>query len=351
MIYKLVCTTFLALISMAQLNSQYLFNPDLSFVKPGYKGNLYVNDTFKNVIPKERISFGTIFKWLLSKNPQRDEKKNEHYHLKVIKGQHPSESDDNYIYWLGHSSFLIKIGGIKIITDPILKGFFPKKRLTELPCNIDDLKSIDYILISHNHRDHCDVGSLKTLFKNNPAIQALVPLKMGELFHKNRKLRKMAIQEAGWYQQYKLPGNVEIIFLPAYHWCKRGLFDYNNCLWGSFLIKFQGKSIYFSGDTGLAPHFEEIQQTVGAPDICLLSIGAYKPPYIMKQSHLSPAESADAFNILKGKIFIPMHWGTFSLSDEPVGEPEKFIKQLSAEGKINGELKLLSIGEPYKIKF
>ena len=213
-----------------------------------------------------------------------------------------------------------------------------------MPCKIETLTNIDYILLSHDHRDHFDVKSIKELVKINPDVAILTSLNFKKLLAKN-KISTAKTQEAGWYQKYKTDA-VEIIFLPAKHWGRRGAFDFNKVLWGSFLIQTKDIKLFFSGDTAYDNKiFKEIHSEFGAIDICLLPISAYSPAFIMKQSHTTPEEAYQIFNDLKGKLFIPMHYGTYDLSDEPLGEP---IKRLhNCFKKEETKLKTLKVGGKY----
>jgi len=152
------------------------------------------------------------------------------------------------------------------------------------------------------------------------------------------------VEEAGWYQRYDI-GNLDITFMPSQHWHRRGLFDFNKVLWGGFHLNTHRRSIYFPGDTAYSGLFGEFRELMGDPDICLLPIGAYKPEFIMKESHTSPAEAVQAFNDLGGKTLVPMHYGTYDLSDEPLGEPLRWMRELEAEGKNKGDLRVLDVGE------
>ena len=250
---------------------------------------------------------------------------------------------NNAIYWLGHSCFYINYKGITIITDPVFFDLLTNKRDTELPFNINDLKNIDYLLISHDHYDHLSIKSIKSLLKNSPNIKALLPLKTGALF----KGINIDYEEAGWYQQYNTNENVKIWFLPSDHWCRRSMFDQNKRLWGSFLIDFHNIKIYFAGDTAYnSSMFQEINQVCGNMDICLMPIGSYiSPAFMMKDHHTNPEEAAALFNILGGDKFIPMHYGTYTLSSEPASEPVKRIKKVVDKDK----LEILNIGGVYDL--
>jgi len=133
--------------------------------------------------------------------------------------------------------------------------------------------------------------------------------------------------------------------MPSHHWCRRGLADGNKMLWGSFIIQSDSATIYFAGDTKLDSHFTEISKFFPKIDYALMPIGAYKPPYIMQQAHMSPQEAVEAANNLKTKTFVPMHYATYDLSDEPIGEPLRFLKKLKEDGALKSELKVLKIGE------
>ena len=316
---------------------KYKYNPNLKIIKPEWKGNPVFKSRFSNSnVPDEKFNPFDILKWKFSKNPQAEEKKNDSFKLKVIKNSSFINSDKDMIIWLGHASFFIQINGISLITDPIFLAppFF--KRLSELPCKPEDLKNIDYLLISHFHPDHFNKKSIHILTKNNSEIEALIPLEGGKYFEK----RNIKYQEAGWYQQYKTD-NIEVYFLPAKHWHKRSLNDTNKILWGSFLIKSGSKSIYFSGDTAYANHFNEIKTLFGKIDYCIMPVGAYKPDYIMNNSHISPKKSLHAYTELGGKVFIPMHYGTFDLSDEPPGEPIRILEK----EKANYNIQILDVGQ------
>jgi L-ascorbate metabolism protein UlaG (beta-lactamase superfamily) len=325
-----------------------VYNPDLPIVKDGWEGNLVIDGKFANDTIHRNMGIRDIFKWTFSSNPQRKEKRNDTFQLQM-QDFNPSTMPENSIVWLGNASFLINVNGVRLVADPCFFGLPTGKRKVAMPFSPDSLKSINYLLVSHDHRDHFDKKSVKILVENNPDMEALVPLNGSRLF-RDKDLRSVKIQEAGWYQEYRLTESIRIIFLPAKHWGKRGLNDENKTLWGSFLIISNNTKIFFSGDTAYDKDlFKEIRNLFGDIDICLLSIGAYSPQWFMSVAHVNPEEAVQIFEDLGGKILIPMHYGTFDLSDEPMGEPIVRLRQNATEKEIEHQVKELAVGEKYLI--
>lgn len=322
----------------------YHSNSSLKSVKPNYKGNVMINGRFEaSEKPTGPPSFFKVLRWQLSANPQKAEKKRETFKLPVIPNETFTHIHEDIIVWLGHATFFINIGGVSFITDPCLFDLPLIKRHASLPCNPSKLHPIQYMLISHGHRDHFDKKSVNTIVQQNPDIEILMPLAISSLLGKEKSSIKY--QEAGWYQQFNLQEDVEVIFLPAKHWNRRGLNDYNKTLWGSFLLRTKGKKIYFAGDSAYDVHFQEIRELLGDMDICIMPVGAYKPSFMMKEAHMNPEEAIQAFHDLGGKKLIPMHYGTYDLSDEPMGEPIRMLKDAEKLGEINGKLKAVAVGE------
>lgn len=323
----------------------FIFNPELTFANKEFKGNTLYNGRFTNTpYPETDASFFNVLKWKFRTNPQKQEKEKENFKLTIIKNNDLfEEHSSDKIVWLGHSSFLIRVNKTNILFDPVFGDLPFLKRKVAIPFSVDQVRNIDYLLFSHGHRDHFDNDSVKKVLSQNPQVEVLVPLKLGSLVKELDG--NIKVQEAGWYQNYKIEKSLEITFLPAVHWHRRGLGDYNNILWGSFFIKTPSWKIYFGGDTAYASHFKEIRKHLGEPDYCLLPIGAYKPSFIMKKSHMNPHEAIMAFKDLNGKKFIPMHYGTFDLADEPLGEPIKIIK----ENLNQSQLVNLGVGEIFNL--
>ncbi len=323
----------------------YLRNDALPTIKPGYPGNKLFGAEFANGEELFEPSLANVLKWQLETNPQKQEKKADTWAPAVVDCTAAFSATEDMLVWLGHSCFLLRAAGVSLLFDPVLFSSVGLRPRHPLPCPPAAIRSIDYLLLSHGHRDHLDAQSVRLLAAQNPRLQVLSSLRMGPL------LRGIApglpVQEAGWWQQYNLGPDspLEITYLPAAHWHRRGLADLNRVLWGSFMIRAHDKLIYFAGDTAYAEHFEQIEQRFGPIDIALMPIGAYKPAYMMAKSHVNPHEAAKAANVLRAGHVVPMHHGTFALADEPASEPLRELSKVAAGGMLRGELHTPAVGE------
>ncbi len=238
----------------------------------------------------------------------------------------PIRSQRLLITWIGHASFLIQVGNINILTDPIFGDatfFFP--RIFPAGIKIEDLPSIDYVIISHNHLDHMDSKSLIALKKLNPNISILVPYG-DKIWFEKRNFSK--VFEAVWWEDFVFDAmnKIKFTFLPAYHWSQRTLFDQNKSLWGSWMIECSGYKVYFAGDTAYSRHFENISKYFHHIDVALMPIGPCEPREKMCLSHINAEEAGRAFLDLGAKNFIPMHWGTYHFGTDNVDTPLNRIK-------------------------
>ena len=244
--------------------------------------------------------------------------------LEIFKG-------DDFIGWIGHATFLLKLGNTKIITDPVFSKnagplFFGPKRFTEPALTLNEIPKIDLFLLTHNHYDHQDMRTIKRFpYKDS---KVLLPLKLGKYFTRNGY---RDVNEMDWYDEIKINEELKITFLPAVHWSKRSLTDTNKTLWGNFLIEYKDKKILFACDTGVGNIYKELGDKFGPIDLTLINIGAYNfypmTPYKDKSAyHTNPEEALSIARDLKSKKAIGMHWGTFVLSLEPIMEPRVRFK-------------------------
>jgi len=263
------------------------------------------------------------------------------------------------ITWIGHSTFLIQIGGVNILTDPIFGNASPFfKRIVQPAIALDKLPRIDVILISHNHWDHMHGPTLRKLLPEIPNAHVLVPEGDERWFSKHRL---KGVYGSTWGQkQYvyvehfspSISKNVAtrlvFTFLPAHHWSQRGLFDRNKSLWGSWMIECNGYTFYFAGDTAYTDHFKEIAQDFPTIDSAFLPIGPCEPHEWMKNTHMNAEQAGQAFLDLKAQHFIPMHWGTFNFGHDDFHHPLERIDawwQNNTQALTNKTFHTLRIGQ------
>ena len=253
------------------------------------------------------------------------------------------------ITWIGHSTFLIQIDGITILTDPIFgDASFLFKRIFPPGIALDTVIP-DYILLSHNHRDHMDATSLLQLRHHNPHI--LVPAGDKKWFvHRNFE----RVEEKTWWQSTTINHNksdLTFTFLPAHHWSQRSLFDRNKSLWGSWMIQYKGFTIYFAGDTAYSSHFTAIKREFPFIDVALMPIGPCEPRNSMAYSHMNAEQAGQAFIDLGAKNFIPMHWGTFYFGIDNFSQPlDRLFAWWQQQPQLDmKQLQILKIGQQWLV--
>ncbi len=272
--------------------------------------------------------------------------------MKVLEELKKNENND-YIAWIGHATFLIKLGNTTIITDPVFSKntgplIFGPKRYVPPAINLDEIPPIDLFLLTHNHYDHQDMSTIRNFpYKKSKVI---LPLKLGKYFRNYKD-----VNELDWYQEIQVNEDIKVTLLPAVHWSRRGLFDINKTLWGNFLIEYMGKKILFACDTGYGNVYKDLGNKFGPIDLTFINIGAYNfyPMMPVKDKsvyHTNPEEALQISKDLQSKKTIGMHWGTVVLSLEPIMEPPKRFKA-SAEkyGFSKDEAIIFKIGELKKL--
>ncbi len=271
---------------------------------------------------------------------------------KVLKDLEKNKEND-YVAWIGHATFLIKLGDTTIITDPLFSKntgpfIFGPKRYVDPAIKLKEIPKTSLLLITHNHYDHLDMQTIRNFpYKDTKVI---MPLKLSKYF----KLFKNK-QELDWYEQIKINNDLKITLLPAVHWSKRTLFDTNKTLWGSFLIEYKEKKILFASDTGYGNIYKKLGNNYGPIDLTFINIGAYNfyPIMPMKDKsvyHTNPEEALSIGKDLKSKKIIGMHWGTVILSLEPIMEPPmRFKKNATNFGFKSEDAIIFKIGELKKL--
>ncbi|UTR08652.1 MBL fold metallo-hydrolase [Evansella sp. LMS18] len=292
---------------------------------------------------KNEQSFSDMLRWA---KERRQKKKELSVHLPHSEQKQAEELRENKeafsLTWIGHATFLIQMDGLNILTDPVwAKRMGVQKRLTEPGLAQEELPEIDIVVISHGHYDHLDFRSIRKL-KGEPTFY--VPEGLKSAFTR-RGYKK--VTEANWWDTFEA-GGIKLSFVPAQHWTKRTITDTNTSHWGGWIFEdSSGQSVYFVGDTGYFRGFQDIGEKFET-DIVLMPIGAYEPEWFMKVSHINPEDAVKAFLELKGKKFVPMHYGAYRLADDTGPEAlDRLLKEWSRMDLDESMLKVLKLGETY----
>jgi N-acyl-phosphatidylethanolamine-hydrolysing phospholipase D len=261
--------------------------------------------------------------------------------------------------WVGHTSFLMQIGGLNILTDPMWSDraspvrFAGPRRWVPPAVDFDRLPPIDAVLLSHDHYDHLDSDTVSRIAARYPAAKWYAPLGVAE-FVRRREARDVA--EHDWWDETAF-GDIVITCVPAQHFSGRTLGKRNNTLWCGWTVRSASTSVFFAGDTALHPEFGRIAADCGPFDYAILPIGAYEPRWFMGSVHMNPEDCINAVRELdlgqRGRrlIMVAAHWGTFKLTDEPMNEPPQRMREVwRAAGRAIEDLRIMHHGESLKIR-
>jgi N-acyl-phosphatidylethanolamine-hydrolysing phospholipase D len=236
------------------------------------------------------------------------------------------------ITWVGHSSFLLQLDGVNVLTDPVwsdraspLRWLGPK-RWVPPGIDFDALPPIDAVLLSHNHYDHLDDRTVRRLTRRYPDAAWFTPLGVAAFVRKRGGTR---VTELDWWDEASL-GAVRLACTPAQHFSSRSVNDRGRTLWCGWSILGPSRRVYFAGDTAYHPEFARISERHGPFDAAMIPIGAYEPRWFMQAVHMNADEGVQAYldvcaphESVGRTVMVPMHWGTFKLTDEPMDEPPK----------------------------
>lgn len=290
----------------------------------GPVSNHFNGKRFKNPSGRSAKGFKDVFKYMLKRDKDRWTKiQSPHYRMEPI-----VKADINQIQYtfINHSTFLLQINGVTILTDPIFSKYCsplplpPMRRYRPPGVSLDLLPKIDIVLVSHNHYDHMDRESIMEIEKKwNPRF-------ITSLGNKDtlENMGATSVTELDWWQSLEVEG-INITSTPANHFSSRGTFDRNTSLWCGFVLAYANKKVYFLGDSGYSDVFKEIGERLGPMDLSLIPVGAYMPRWFMSPIHISPEESVQVHLDVRSKKSVAMHFGTFALADD---NPERAIEDL-----------------------
>jgi N-acyl-phosphatidylethanolamine-hydrolysing phospholipase D len=257
------------------------------------------------------------------------------------------------VTWIGHATTLLQLGDRNVLTDPVFGeraspvGFAGPRRRVPPGVPLGLLPPVHTVVLSHNHYDHLDAGSVRAIARRWPDADWHVPLRLGALI---RALGVRRVVERDWWESGG-SGPLEVTATPAQHFSARTPFDRDRTLWCGWVIAGAGRKVFFAGDTGYHPVFGEIARRLGPFDVALLPVGAYEPRWFMRPAHMNPEEAVRAFGDVEragspNAVMVPIHWGTFKLTDEPLDEPPVRTRAAwDAAGRPAKRLWLLRHGE------
>jgi len=249
------------------------------------------------------------------------------------------------ITWIGHASFLGTLAGASFLVDPVFSRRIAHivRRHGEPGMLATELPQLFALLVTHNHYDHLDEPSVRSLPRDLPVLTAAG---LGAWF---RRRGFKDVTEMRWWDSAPA-GPLTVTFVPARHWSRRRVGDTNRSAWGGFVVEGGGVTLYHAGDTGWFEGFELIATRFPAIDLALLPIGAYAPAWFMEPHHMNPEQALDALDVLRARAMVPMHWGAFQLTDEPLCEPVERLRRAWDQRRRGARLHVLAVGETVAIR-
>jgi L-ascorbate metabolism protein UlaG (beta-lactamase superfamily) len=240
------------------------------------------------------------------------------------------------VTWLGHSTVLIEIDGMRVLTDPVwgpraspLRLAGPK-RFQPVPVALREMPRVDLVVISHDHYDHLDYPTIRALAKSDvPFVTSL-----GVGAHLEAwGIESGRITELDWWESHNLPkGGVQVTAAPSQHFSGRTVKTRNATLWSSFVVRTERHCVFFSGDTGLTPEYTKIRERLGPFDLVMLEVGAWNAAW--GDMHLGPENALKAAALLGGRVFLPVHWGTFRLAMHTWDQPAEVLLELGPKSSV-----------------
>jgi len=260
--------------------------------------------------------------------------------------------DEMRVTWIGHSTVLVQVAGLNILTDPIWSeraspfSFMGPKRVREPGVRFEDLPHIDLVLVSHNHWDHLDLPTLERLWARD---RPLIVTSLGN----DTILRGDGIEAVArdWGGRVPLRGGGEVVVLRNQHWGSRWGTDRNRALWSAFSVRTPQGNIFFGGDTGWGDGSWVTEAARAGPyRLAIIPIGAYLPRDIMQNSHVGPEEALRIFHALDPAMALAVHWGTFQLAFERIDDPPRTLAALMRQqGVAPGRFIAAEAGRPFSV--
>ncbi|HTY48798.1 MAG TPA: MBL fold metallo-hydrolase [Steroidobacteraceae bacterium] len=248
--------------------------------------------------------------------------------------------------WLGHSTVLLEMDGLRILTDPVWGPraspvrILGPRRFQPVPVRLQAMPPVDLVVVSHDHYDHLDYPTIRALAgRHVPFVTSLGVGAHLEAWGVSPEL----ITELDWWETHDLPNTgLSVTAAPSQHFSGRSFKARNTTLWSSLVLRTERHAVFFSGDTGLTTQYQAIRERLGPFDLVMLEVGAWHPGW--GDMHLGPEHALEALALLGGGAFLPVHWGTFALAMHAWDQPAEALLQMST--KMNVQLLMPRLGEP-----
>jgi len=248
--------------------------------------------------------------------------------------------------WLGHSTVLLEIDGVRVLTDPVWgpraspSRLIGPKRFQPVPVPLRQLPPLDVVVISHDHYDHLDYPTIRQLRKR--AVPFVTSLGVGAHLEA-WGVEPERIIELDWWESYALAGSdLTITAAPSQHFSGRTPKSRNSTLWSALVVRSSRHAVFFSGDTGLTGEYRSIRERLGPFDLVMLEVGAFHPAW--GDMHLGPDHALEALELLGSGPFLPIHWGTFALAMHPWDQPAEAL--LQAAPRVDAPILMPRLGQP-----
>jgi L-ascorbate metabolism protein UlaG (beta-lactamase superfamily) len=312
----------------------------------------YVN--LDGTVPEQGLA--DVFKWQVSDRLAGKRRKDASATAGGARFTTPRRENDGrglaerapHLTWIGHASFAMRLGGKLVATDPVFaERMGTRRRLAPPGVAPERLPPVDVVTVSHSHYDHMDVPSLRAIAARGTPL-FVVPKDNAEV------LRAAGIErvvELGWWESVEADG-VRVTCVPAQHWSMRVPWDRNARLWGGFVYESDEGVAYHAGDTAMSEMmFRAIAEHFPRIDWAMIPVGAYDPPWFMSPQHIGPEDAGRAWEMLGARTLCAMHWGTYKLTDEPIGEPPERIRAWFDErGHARKRLWVFDVGETRRLE-
>lgn len=312
---------------------------------------------FRNPWPHAEHGFIDILRWKLKWGPQEtpvlpDAPDRPAGRQSLGREQIASPPAEGWrVTWLGHAAFLLQGAGLSLLIDPVFSDYCAPLPLPSLrrkvatPCELGDLPEIDAVLLTHGHYDHLDLPTLRNL---GSGIRIICAEGHGRWLERKGFSN---VRELPWRERLEIATSVYVTSTPAQHFTARSPFDRNAGHWCGFLVEGAGCKLWHAGDSGWCPAFQEIGGRHGPIDFGMIPIGAYQPRHIMKAMHMNPEEAVRAFVESRCRRAVAMHWGTFRLTDEPMGEPPLLLgNALDGQGISRESFCVADVGAQWEVR-